>query len=155
MPCNFEIPGKGHAKAKKCKNPESKGGFCDQHQPKRVIVAVTPVSLTWFPRPEAGTTVNDKFQSACDVNAQMIETQCQNGIQGGGMPFKGKGNKGPHSLLHYTQPRANNTVFYRWVGSTMEVFGVGDHTGGTNKVYSLTWYDGSSATVNLSKKTIV
>lgn len=153
MPCGYSFPAKGHQRAKKCNAPESAGGFCAAHQPKPVVVAVTPVTLTWFPRPAVGTTVNAKFQTECDENATMIANQCQNGIQGGGMPLKGKG--GSHSLLHYTQPRANNTFFYRWVGNTMEVYGVGNHTGGTNKIYSLTWFDGSSATVDLGKKTIV
>ena len=150
MPCSHVTPAKGHQKQKVCGAPETKGGFCDQHQPKPVIVAVTPVTLSWYPKPASGTTVNEKFQKACDDNEGITQNQCDNGIQSGGMPFKGKGNKGPHSLLHYTQPRANNTIFYKWVGNAMEVFGVGNHTGGNNKVYSLTWYDGSSATVDLS-----
>jgi hypothetical protein len=154
MPCAHVTPAKGHAKEIKCKNPESKGGFCDQHQPKPVIVAVTLVTLTWFPKPEAGTAVNATFQAACDGMADHIENTCQTGIQSGGMPFKGKGTKGPHSLLHNTKPRANDAVFYKWTGSSMEVFGVGSH-GVTNTDYVLTWYDGSRATVDLKAKTIV
>ncbi len=75
----------------------------------------------------------------------------------GGTAFEGKlGNKkGTFTLLHETQPRSNHTFFFNWQGNTMHIYAAGKHTGTTNKKYSLTWFDGSSATIDLSKKTIV
>lgn len=151
MPCTHIEPAKGHQKAKQCGQPEHLNGLCVNHQPKPVSVAVTPVTLTWQPV-ESGGAVNAKFQLACDGAATRIQEVCLNGVHAGGMPFTG--NKGTHSLLHDTQPHANNVFFYRWVGQVMFVYGVGNHTGKDNKHYSLTWYDGSSAAVDLNKKKI-
>ena len=58
------------------------------------------------------------------------------------------------ACLLMPKPRANDAVFYKWTGSSMEVFGVGSH-GVTNTDYVLTWYDGNRATVDLKAKTIV
>lgn len=152
--CSFVPEKKGHQKPKRCSELATTGDFCDKHQPKTFSVAPTPVTLSWYPKPDGGgTTVNTKFQTACDEIEAWIQNTCDGGIQPGGMPFKGTGNKGPHSLLHNTQPRSNSTVFYKWVGSGMEVFGVGGHAE-SNTTYSLTWYDGSSARVDLKAKTI-
>lgn len=153
MGCSYMIPGKGHQKAKLCNALEHKDGLCISHQPKPVSVAVTPVTPTWQPKPSSGTTVNAKFQTECDGAATRIEAVCLNGIHAGGMSFTG--SKGAHQLLHDTQPHANAVFFYRWVGSVMEVYGVGSHSGSAdNKHYALTWYDGSNAAVDLGKKKI-
>ena len=151
MACGYITPAKGHQKAKPCNEPESLGGFCVAHQPKPVNVAVTPVALTWQPM-ATGVTVNAKFQLECDGAATRIQEVCLNGVHPGGMSFTG--NKGAHQLLHDTQPHSNNVFFYRWVGQVMMVYGVGSHTGSDNKHYSLTWYDGSNAAVDLGKKKI-
>lgn len=153
MPCSFVIPKKGHQKAKTCGEIEHKDGLCVAHQPKPPTVAVTPVTLSWQPMTASGTTsVNEKFQSACNAAATRIESVCLNGVHPGGMAFTG--NKGAHQLLHDTQPGVNSTFFYRWQGSMLVVYGVGGHTGKDNKHYSLTWFDGSSAAVDLMKKKI-
>ncbi len=151
MPCSHIEPAKGHQKAKPCGQPEQLNGLCVRHQPKPVSVAVTPVTLTWQPMASGGS-VNAKFQLACDGVEARVQEVCLNGVHPGGMSFTG--NKGSHSLLHDTQPHANNAFFYRWVGQVMFVYGVGNHTGSDNKHYSLTWFDGSSAAVDLNKKKI-
>lgn len=151
MPCSFVTPAKGHQKAKRCREPEFKGGFCQAHQPPPPTITVTPVTLSWAPMVATGTTVNPLFQNACEGTALRIEGICSNGIHAGGMSFTG--TKGSHQLLHETQPGANNTIFYRWVGNVMMVYGVGGHTT-DNKHYSLTWYDGSTVAVSLPLKQI-
>lgn len=154
MACEFVIPAKGHGKEKVCGKPEVSDKRCAAHLPKAAVDTVSPPKLTWFLRPEgSGTTVNGKLQTAANDGTGWIENTCQNGAQTGGMPFRGKG--GSFSLLHNTQPRTNFTIFYNWTGAIMEVFAAGEHTGTTNTVYSLTWFDGSNATIDLKKKTIV
>lgn len=152
MPCSHIEPAKGHQREKKCSKPEYKDGLCIAHQPKPVIVAPTAVVLTWQPQAQTDNTVNATFQDLCDDMADRIEAVTQNGIHPGGESFTG--NKGAQQLLHDTQPHINNVFFYRWVGNVLVVYGVGNHTGKDNKHYSLTWYDGSSAAVDLNKKKI-
>lgn len=150
MPCEYITPQKGFQRAKTCGAPVSLGNFCVAHQPKPLIVAVTPVSLSWQPMTHNGK-VNQAFQNACDGASTRIDAVRLNGIHTGGMPFTG--NKGIHMLLHDTQPHSNNVFFYRWVGNDMLVYGVGAHTI-DNKHYGLTWYTGASASVDLAKKKI-
>jgi hypothetical protein len=153
MPCNHVEPAKGHQKEKQCQKPELLNGYCAEHQPRSVSVAMAAVVPTWEPVKESGgTTVNEQFQDQCEAHGPHIMRLCDNGAQTGGMPFTG--NKGKHQLLHDTQPHTNNVVFYRWVGNVMRVYGVGKHVGKDNKHYRLTWYDGSNASVDLPKKTI-
>ena len=154
MACEYMIPAKGYGKAKVCGKPEVSDKRCAEHQPKAAVAIASPPKLTWFLRPEGGgTTVNGKFQTAADDGTGWIENTCQNGSQTGGMALSGKG--GTFTLLHNTQPRTNFTIFYNWTGSIMEVFAAGEHTGTTNHIYALTWFDGSNATINLKKKSIV
>lgn len=152
MPCSFVTPAKGHQRPKPCKNIEFKDGLCVEHQPKPVSVAPTAVVLTWAPKALTDNSVNATFQALCDGISDRIDTVTQNGVHPGGMTFKG--NKGSQQLLHDTQPGANNTFFYNWVGNVLVVYGVGGHTGTTNKQYNLTWYDGRSAHIDLDKKKI-
>ena len=101
--------------------------------------------------PEKEKTVNPVFQNTCDGTTLRIEGLCGNGIHLGGETLTG--TKGKFVLLHATQPGANNTIFYRWVGNVMMVYGVGGHTT-DNKHSSLTWYDGSTVAVSLPLKQI-
>jgi len=149
-PCDYVTPAKGHQKSKVCGKPEFKGGRCEAHQPPPVVVVVAQPLLTWQPRTD-GAAVNATFQTECTDNALRINAICQNGVQAGGMSFTG--GKGNFQLLHDTQPHANNAFFYRWEGFVMQVYGVGHHTT-DNKHYALTWYDGSTASVDLGKKKI-
>ena len=152
MACSFIIIAKGHQKKDKvCGKPETLGGFCGDHQPKPIVVAVTPVTCSWAPCTESTGKVNAKFRKKCDEIQDRISTVVGNGIHPGGATFKGKG--GSHQMLHDTQPHANSAFFYRWNGTVLTVYGVGNHTT-DNKHYSLTWYDGSSAAVELDGKTI-
>ena len=151
--CTYVIPAIGHNKEKPCKSLASLGDFCALHQPKPVIVAVTAVTLAWRPF-TTGDKVDATFQTKCDGAKDRLDAICSGGIQGGGMMFKGVGDKGPHRLLHQTKSGSNIVVFYRWVGAIMEVFGVGNHSGSDNKHYSLTWFNGSNAAVDLNKSSI-
>lgn len=155
MACDYMIPGKGHQKAKVCGKPETKDGRCGQHQPPPVSVAVTPVTYDWIPHSSLGT-VDAKFQTACDNVSEQVDKYCSNGPVRGGGTFKGTvgSKKGSFTLLHETQPRSNETFFFNWQGTTMHIYAAGKHTGQTNKIYSLTWFDGSSATINLNDSTI-
>ena len=156
--CDYMIPPKGHQKGKACGEPESAGGRCTKHQPPPVTVAVTPVTYNWTPHTVGGAmAVDAKFQTACDTVSEQIDKFCQNGPVSGGDTFTGKiGNKaGAFTLLHETQPRSNQTFFFNWQGNMMHVYAAGKHTGTSNKIYALTWFDGSSATLNLDKKSVV
>lgn len=152
MPCAHVTPAKGHQKAKPCNEPELAGGFCAKHQPPKPVVVQQPPPLAWQPMTAAGTlAVNPVFQNTCNATALRLDTICGNGVHAGGTTFTG--TKGTFQLLHDTQPGANNTIFYRWVGHVMFVYGVGGHTY-DNKHYSLTWFDGSTVAVSLPLKQI-
>ena len=59
------------------------------------------------------------------------------------------------SCLHDTQKANNLTIWYNWDGSTMTVYGVGNHRGGSgagNDQYEMTWFDGKSKTWSRPKK---
>ncbi len=45
--------------------------------------------------------------------------------------------------LHDTQAGNNLTVWYRWTGNTMTVYGLGNHTTSNSK-YEMAWFDGSN-----------
>ncbi|SEA12452.1 hypothetical protein [Rubrimonas cliftonensis] len=159
MACTYMLEPKGHEKkGKPCGRPESKDGLCILHQPAPTTVAVTPVTYSWSPKREDGTTtVNQKFQDACDEVSEQIQKYCDNGPATGGQTFTGKtgAKNDTFQLLHQTQPRTNHTFFYNWQGAVMHVYAAGKHTGTTNTKYALTWFDGSSATIDLKKSTIV
>lgn len=158
MACDYIIPPKGHQKGKACGEPETANGRCAKHQPPPPTVVVTAVTYNWTSHTTGGgTAVDATFQTECDTVSEQIDKYCQNGPVGGGTPFKGTmGNKnGTFTLLHETQPRSNHTFFFNSQGNTMHVYAAGKHTGTTNKKYALTWFDGSSATIDLNKKTIV
>jgi hypothetical protein len=151
--CKHKFEPKGYQKEKQCKNLEHLNGFCVEHQPPKPSNKSHAVPLTWQAMQQDGTTtVNPAFQIECNAMAKRINEVCQNGIHPGGMTFQGK--KGTFQLLHDTQPRSNNVFFYNWNGNVLTVYGVGYHSGQDNKHYKLVWYNGSSASVDLTKKTI-
>ncbi|MBC7505702.1 MAG: hypothetical protein H7267_08270 [Sandarakinorhabdus sp.] len=161
MACDYVIPPKGHEKGRACGKPETAKGRCAKHQPPPPTVVVTAVTYHWTPHTVGGgTAVDASFRAECDWGSEQIDKYCSNGPVSGGTPITGKlGNKnGTFTLHHETQPRSNFTFFFNWQGNTMHVYAAGKHTGKTNKKYSLTWFDGSSATIELpasGKATIV
>jgi len=158
MACDYLIPAKGHEKAKTCGETETAKGRCGKHQIPPPTVAVTAVTYNWTPHIVGdGLIVDATFQNKCDEMSEQIQKYCDNGPVLGGTPFTGRlGNKlGTFSLLHETQPRSNMTFFFNWQGNTMHVYAAGKHTGTSNKIYALTWFDGASATINLNDKSIV
>ncbi|MDR6788357.1 hypothetical protein J2Y58_001715 [Sphingomonas sp. BE138] len=58
------------------------------------------------------------------------------------------------SCLHDTQKANNCTVFYDWQGSTLKVYGLGSHVGGSgagNSKYGGLWYTGKKFSYNRGK----
>ena len=119
---------------------------CAKHRPKTVTKVVT--YTLFLARSNGATDPNTTFADLAastkktDPYAQRIEHLRGAGPKSGGAELV-------HSIscLHDTQPSNNKTVWYSWADTTITIWGLGNHTGGSgagNNQYSMLWFDGTT-----------
>jgi len=130
-----------------CKKKEFLEGLCSTHKPKS-RTATSPVYTLSLAKAKGETSANAAFASlaASTEPSAPYKRRIEHLLSSG--PVSG-GEELVHNIscLHDTQKANNCTVWYSWSGTTLTVWGLGQHAGGSgagNKKYSMTWYDGTS-----------
>jgi hypothetical protein len=144
-------------KVTNCSKKEFQDGLCSIHYRERANQApkAAPVAHN-FALGRTGGVVNVQFAAlaACrtppDHFALRIDSLTSEGSRHGG-------EEECHGVwcLHETQKGGNVTVWYSWIGNTMDVWGLGRHKGGDgagNDSYEMLWFDGTNKNWTRNKK---